>query len=174
MAKILFLIAPKMFRDEEFFVPFEAFKASGHDVTVISTQKGTASGKLGGAFKVHKTIDDVAADFYEALVIAGGPGSKEFLWPSDSVRQLIQDFSVKNKIVAAICSAAALPAIAAIAQGKKMTCFPGELEIAHLKTAQAIYTAENVTADGSLITANGPAAANEFAQKILEQLSPNS
>ena len=152
-------------------MPFELFKAAGHDVTVISTQKGTASGKLGGAFKVHKTIDDVAADFYEALVIAGGAGSKEFLWPSDSVKRLIRDFSAKNKIVASICSAAALPAMAGIAQGKKMTCFPGDVEIAHLKTAGALYTAENVTVDGNLITASGPAIANEFAQAIVQKLS---
>ena len=174
MAKILFLIAPKMFRDEEFFVPFESFKTAGHDVTVISTQKGTATGKLGGAFKVHKALADVAADFYEALVIAGGPGSKEFLWPNTQVHELIQEFAKVKKVIGAICSAAALPAIAGIANGKKMTCFPGEIEIAQLQSAHAHYTNENVTTDENLITANGPEAVHEFVQMILKKLLPTS
>lgn len=171
MSKILYLIAPKQFRDEEFFVPYEILRQAGHDITVISTEKVTASGKMGGSFKVHKTISEVDAHFYQGLIIAGGPGSKEYFWPSSEVKELILSFHQQDKMIASICSAAALPAIAGIAKDKKMSCFPGEKELEFLKAAGAIYTAQNIEVDGKLITADGPAAAEAFAHAILKQIS---
>ena len=54
----------------------------------------------------------------------------------------------------------------AIKKGKNITCYPAEVFIEMLKGYN--YTAEDVTKDENLITANGPRAAFNFAKAICE------
>jgi 4-methyl-5(b-hydroxyethyl)-thiazole monophosphate biosynthesis len=51
-------------------------------------------------------------------------------------------------------------------EGKKATCYPG---FEHLLDG-ATYTADLVTVDGNVTTAEGPAAAFPFAYELLAQL----
>jgi protease I len=39
-----------------------------------------------------------------------------------------------------------------------------------LKDGGAKYTGESVVADGNIVTADGPASAQKFAEKVLEKL----
>src|SRR5690606_23408496 len=119
MKKVLFVIAPEIFRDEEFLAPYEYLKNKGYDCTVASTRLGLATGKLGAKIQVHRTLDDTAADFYDALSITGGAGSKTFLWNNPALIELIQSFNKQNKVTAAICSAACILSQAGIMKGKK-------------------------------------------------------
>ena len=73
--KILFIIAQKGFRDEEFFEPYKIFKQHGYDVTVASINAGTALGKLGKTAVVDSAVKDINVSEYNAIVIAGGPGA---------------------------------------------------------------------------------------------------
>jgi 4-methyl-5(b-hydroxyethyl)-thiazole monophosphate biosynthesis len=53
--------------------------------------------------------------------------------------------------------------------GKKATCYPGFEQA--LKDAGAQYTADLVTVDGNITTAEGPAAAFPYAYELLAQLT---
>ena len=168
MANILMIVAPDNFRDEELFEPKKVFENAGADVVIASKGVKTARGKLGGAINVDKNIANVHVDDYDAIVFIGGPGASIF-FDDGTALGLAKDAYEKGKITAAICIAPSILANAGILKGKKATAFSSEED--NLNAKGAVYTGRPVTADGKIITANGPGAAAEFGKKIMEALS---
>ena len=168
MANILMVVAPDNFRDEELFEPKKVFESAGADVVIASKGVKTARGKLGGAINVDKNIANVHVDDYDAIVFIGGPGASIF-FDDGTALGLAKDAYEKGKITAAICIAPSILANAGILKGKKATCFESQQE--NLRIKGAIYTGDDTTQDGRIITANGPGAATKFGKKIMEALS---
>jgi len=168
--KILMVIAEKNFRDEEFLVPQKEFVSEGFNITVVSTSLREAIGKLGAKVKPDIEIRKVKFLEYDAIVISGGSGSKEYLWDNEILLDGIKKMFSAGKIVSAICASPVVLARSKILSGKKATVFPGAEEIKEIKEAGAIYTKENVTVDGNIITANGPESSKGFARAIIKEL----
>jgi len=166
--KIVIVIAPSMFRDEEFQIPYEYLKSEGADVFIASTTLSEAIGKLGLRVKPDITINKISTDVFDAIVFVGGPGVKAY-WDDKSIHRLAKSFLDNNKIVAAICSAPVILARAGLIKGKRVTSFPGDEE--EMKKSGCIYTSAIVEKDGKIITGNGPAAAKSFAETITKTLS---
>ncbi|MFH0832218.1 MAG: DJ-1/PfpI family protein [Candidatus Aenigmatarchaeota archaeon] len=165
MKSILMVVAPKDFRDEELLDTKLVFERSGARVDVASTAN-EAIGMFGHSVKT-KLIDDIVVDAYDALVLVGGPGA-EVYFNNQKILSLAKRFYEKNKITAAICIAPMILANAEILKSKKATVWPSLGEKLGAKGAK--YTATPVEKDGNIITANGPKAANDFAEIIVESL----
>ena len=72
-----------------------------------------------------------------------------------------------GKKISAICAAPAVVlAQLGILDGKQATCYPGFEQM----LTKATYTADLVTVDGQITTAEGPAAAFPYAYELLSQL----
>ncbi|ENN96522.1 Pfpi family intracellular protease [Methanocaldococcus villosus KIN24-T80] len=168
--KILMVIAPKDFRDEELFIPMEVFKEHGYGVDVVSTQKGTCVGMLGGKIEVDKTIYEINPNDYIAIVIPGGIGSKEYLWNNEKLLELVREFYRENKTVAAICLSPVVLARAGVLKDKKATVFPTKEAIEELKKYGAEYVDEGVVIDGKIVTGKSPEYAKDFALAIIKTL----
>jgi len=95
--KVLMVIAPEQFRDEELLVPKEKFEAAGAVVTVASTRTGEAKGMLGAKVNADKTLSEVKAQDFQAIVVVGGMGSPEFLWNEDKLHSLVQELNAAAK-----------------------------------------------------------------------------
>lgn len=171
--KILMIVAPERFRDEEFFEPKNVFEKNGYHVTVGSTRLGKASGSLGGEVDVDVLIDDVLIDDFDAVVISGGGGSKAFLWENLKLHSLLNEAFQKGKIVSAICISPVVLAKAGLLKGKDACVFPADDAIEEMKKAGANLKEEAVVADGKIITGNGPECAADFGQKIADLISEN-
>jgi protease I len=170
--KILMVIAPQAFRDEELLVPRQLFLDKGWHVDTASTVVGKATGMLGTDEEVSLTLEQVQtqANTYDALVVVGGMGSPEHLWNNTTLHQLAKTLHQENKVVSAICLSGAVLANAGVLQGKKATVWEMAESLACLKSGGADYTGEAVTQDGNLITANGPDAAQAFGEAIIQQV----
>jgi protease I len=167
--KILMVIAFKDFRDEEYFVPKEILEKNGFIIETTSNQKGLAIGADGGEVEISKTIKEIDIKDYEGVVFVGGPGMAKELDNLD-FQKLAQEFFKENKLVSAICIAPALLAKAKVLEGKNATVWSSPLDkspIKILKDNRANYVEQKVVRDGNLITANGPAAAEEFGNEIV-------
>lgn len=173
-AKVLMVIAPKDFRDEELFEPMAVFESNGLKVDVVSTTKGECVGMLGNKITVEKTIYDVNPDDYVAIVIVGGIGSKEYLWNNTKLIELVKEFYNKNKVVSAICLSPVVLARAGILKGKKATVYPAPEAIEELKKAGAIYEDRGVVVDGNVITAKSPDYARLFGLEVLKAIEKNN
>ncbi len=166
--KILMVIAPKDFRDEELFVPKRIFEERGAEVIVASTSTDTATGMLGGTFKPDMKISDANVSEYDAIVIVGGAGSMEYLWENEELRTLIKNAHDQDKVLSAICLSPVVLARAGIMDGKRATVSPYEEAIDELKGYGAIYVDESVVVSDRIITGRGPEDAEEFALKVCE------
>lgn len=168
--KILMVIAENNFRDEEFLIPQKEFISNGFKVTVASTLLKEATGKLGAKVKPDIEISKVKFLEYDAIVIAGGPGSKQYLWSNKILLKGINEMFFAGKVVSAICASPVVFARAGILLGREATVFPGAEEEKELEKAGAIYIKEKVTVDGKIVTANGPEASKDFAAAIIKVL----
>ncbi len=166
--KVLIIIAPKDFRDEELLIPLKMLEKVGANVTVASLKKGIAEGMLGTKYKVEYTINDVNPDEYDAILFAGGVGATIYFHNSEILDMVRKEYE-KGKIIGAICIAPVILANAGILRGKRATVWPSEAKI--LEDKGAIYTGNEVTVDGRIVTANGPKAAEKYANAIIELLS---
>jgi protease I len=177
LKRILYVIAPKEFRDEEYFIPERYFTQEQHyQVDTYSTQKGTAIGMFGGDVEVTLSLEDAtnATAQYDALVIAGGMGSPQYLWENPLLRKLIIEFNTAQKLVAAICISGVALAKAGILTHKNATVWKCDESIAAYKEAQVNFIDEPVITDGLIITANGPEASEAFAKTIATVLNKSS
>ncbi len=168
--KIVVVIASKEFRDPEYFVPKEILAKAGIEVVTASSigkDEGPAVGAEGGEVMPDLKIDEIQANGYDGIVFVGGTGAQEY-FDNPVALKLAQDFSGQGKIVAAICVAPVILANAGILKGKKATVFSSQSQV--LQDKGANFTDEAVVQDGNIITSNGPAAAQEFGEKLVEAL----
>jgi len=167
LANILFVIAPSNFRDEEYQRPREVLENAGFKVTVASKGVKTARGMLGMTVEVDKDLTEVTVRDFAAIVFVGGSGSSVY-FNDQTALNLAKEAYQQGKVIGAICVAPSILANAGILKDKKATCFSSEA--GNLQAKGAIYSKDSVTVDGKIVTADGPAAAELFGQKIVELL----
>jgi len=161
------VIAPEVFRDEEYAHPKAVLEGLGATVTTTSLRSGTCIGKLGMTAEATIAIADAEATDYDAVVFVGGGGAQVFF--DDPAAHALARSAYENRlVVAAICIAPSVLAHAGLLQGIRATAFPSQKEdlVAH----GAIWTGAPVEIDGSFITANGPDAARDFGMAIADAL----
>jgi len=165
--KALLIIAPENFRDEEYFHTKEELENVGIEVVTASRTTDTATGSKGGTAEPDISLREVNVDDYDAVAFIGGGGSSVY-FNNPAAHDIAKKTESTGKILAAICIAPSTLANAGLLKGKKVTSFSSEE--ANLRAKGADYTGDDVTEDGKLITANGPAAARKFGQAIARAL----
>lgn len=168
--KILMIIAPKNFRDEEYFTPKEIFLNEHFKVITASNGTEIATGKLGGTTNIDIDITGVDIKNYDALVLVGGSGALTYR-NNKIIDNIIKSAFESKKLTSAICIAPILLAESGVLKNKKATVWNGdkEQEII-LKKHGAIFVDKNVVINDNIITANGPESAEEFGKAIVNYL----
>jgi len=173
--KVLFVLMPEKFRDEEFSEPYEILKEKGYNITVAGFKAGVATGAGGYHCTVDTTLDAMKQsdfDAYDALIIPGGPGSTTYLWNNKPMQEVIQYFHTKKKVVAAICYAVIALVQSQILAHKTATVYPTDEAKQILKEHDVAFVADGcVTLESDkIITAQGPAFAKDFGHAICQLL----
>lgn len=165
--KVIIIIAPENFRDEEYFHTRESLERAGLDVYTASLQKKAVSSVDKKEVEVDMLLKDVG-DEYDAIVFVGGSGAKIY-FENEIAKELVQKYNNDSKIVAAICIAPLILAHAGIMNDKKATSWHRHQN--ELKEFGVLVTGEDVTVDGNIITGNGPKAAYRFGDTIAKALA---
>lgn len=168
--KVLMVIAPEKFRDEEFTIPAAAFQKAGIGYDVASTRRGPCTGMLGAVVNAPLSLEEVDFGSYDGILIVGGSGAQSFLWDDRILSGMVTSFHTAEKGVAAICLAPVVLARAGILRGKKATCFSSPASSGEMKAGGAVLVEKAVVSDGRIVTANGPAAASGFAETFIRTL----
>jgi protease I len=164
--RVLMVIAPKDFNDDEYFIPKKLFLEAGFEVATTSLEK-TAVSKNGQKQEVDFLLEDAEPNF-DVIVFAGGSGSTIY-YDNEKAHVLARQFHEQDKLVAAICAAPGILAHAGLLKGRKATIHPNHLKNFVVNGVE--NTGNDVEEDGNIITANGPEAAEEFAKRIVKRLS---
>jgi protease I len=168
LKKVLMIIAPENFRDEELLHTKEELERAGASITMASTKTAPARGMLGATVTPDIKLDQAKVDDYDAVVFVGGSGSSIYFNDSRALSIASEAFK-KGKVMCAICIAPVTLANAGVLKGKQATVWDGNL-ISRIESKGAKYVAKPVVVDGKIITANGPAAAREFGRAIAKAL----
>jgi len=169
MKKILMVIAPNKFRDEEFNIPKATFENNDIGIDIASHEVHEATGMFGAKAKITYNLTDINVNDYNAIVFVGGIGVENYkTYNNPDYLNLAKDAANANKIIAAICLAPMILANAKLLDGKNATVFESAKEFIIERGAK--YTNKQVVQDGNIITGNGPNAAKEFAEMIVKAI----
>jgi protease I len=168
--KLLMVVAPKRYREEEFEIPAKMFEEAGIEYDTASTKAGECEGMMGGTIEAKIAIKDAKEADYDGIVIAGGLGASDFLWSDDDLKTLTEEFGRSGKVAAAICLAPVVLARAGLLKGRQATVSESPASLKLIEEGGANYLKIPVVSDMNIITANHPTASKEFAEAIIEKL----
>ncbi|MBZ4421641.1 type 1 glutamine amidotransferase domain-containing protein [Myxococcus sp. RHSTA-1-4] len=169
MARIAFIVDSD-FEDSEFRVPYDAVKKAGHEAVIIGLEAGRQlKGKKGKeVIKAEKSVKDVIAKDFDALVIPGGY-SPDHLRTDIGMVGFVRDFFRADKPIAAVCHAGWMLVEADIADGRTVTSWPSIKT--DLLNAGARWVDREVVEDGNIITSRNPGDLPAFCEALLRQVS---
>ena len=161
---MIYLFLVTGFEEVEAIAPIDIFRRAGLPVTTVSiTDELTVTGSHGIPVVADTLLTD--NDYSDATLLFL-PGGTVKIAEHEGLQQLILAHNDAGRPLAAICAAPMLLGILGLAEGKRMTCYPG-FET-YLKGAE--YTAALVERDGLMFTGKGPAAALALGYAIVEYL----
>ncbi len=167
MARVCMVIAPEVFRDEEYSVPKEVLEDRGADVTTVSRRAGMCHGKLGMTAEATVALADVDATDFDAVVFVGGGGAEVF-FDDPAAHALARAAAARELVLGAICIAPSILARAGLLWTVHATAFPTQRDDLHAHGA--VWSEGPVEIDGRIVTANGPDAARDFGLAIARLL----
>ena len=172
MEKRIAILATNGFEESELTSPKEAMEKEGFKVDIVSLKKGKIKSwdkdDWGKEFEVDRSIDEVSAKDYNALVLPGGVINPDKLRREDNVLQFVRDFFKQSKPVAAICHAAWTLISAEVVKGRTMTSFHSIRK--DVENAGALWVDEEVVVDEALVTSRNPDDLPAFNAKVIEEI----
>jgi protease I len=186
MAKKILMLVGDFGEDYEIMVPFQALQAVGHTVHAVCPDKKagekirtaihdfegdqTYSEKRGHDFTVNATFNDVRANDYDALLIAGGR-APEYLRLNKRLLETVRYFAQANKPIAAICHAAQILTAADVVRGRVVSAYPAcAPEVRSAGGEYADIAIDKAVIDKNLVTAPAWPAHPDWIAKFLQVL----
>lgn len=156
------------FEETECVAVWDILKRAGIEVAGISiSNKTEITGSHGIRLLADETVDNVDMSTFDSVFLPGGMPGALNLTNSARVIKTLRDFNEKSKIIAAICAAPTVLAVANVDSGKTITSYPGFEK----KFINSRYSTERVVVSDNLITSRGVGTVLEFALKYVELLT---
>ena len=163
MPDVVMVIAPTVFRDEEYALPKSVLESRGAHVVTASVAPGECIGKLGMRALAETSVTDATLRDWDAVVFVGGAGSAVF-FDDAAAHELARRAVQTDAVVCAICIAPSTLAHAGLLRGVECTAFASQES--DLRAHGALWTGASVSVHGRIVTGNGPEAAIEFGQRV--------
>lgn len=127
-----------------------------------------ADGNWSNSYKVDKTLDQVSATDYNALMLPGGVINPDMLRRNEDALVFVRDFFKQEKPVAAICHAPQILISADVVKGRKLTSFNSIKD--DLVNAGANWVDQEVVVDQGFVTSRNPNDLPAFNDKLIEEI----
>lgn len=171
--KTILILATNGFEQSELDVPYAKLKEAGATVHIVAPEAGEITGwdqkDWGRAVKVDKTIAEVSADAYDAIVLPGGQMNPDTLRGTPEALTLIKRFFEQGKVVAAVCHAPWLLIDTGIAKGRRLTSYNTMKQ--DMINAGALWEDSEVVTDKGVVTSRKPDDLPAFVAKIIEEIN---
>ncbi len=165
------ILAADMFERVELEEPRKAVEDAGAEIDVISIHPGEIQGfdhfDPASTVKVDKTIEEVSADEYDALMVPGGVGNPDQLRGDENAVQFVRSFFEQGKPAAVICHGPWVLVEAGAVKGRKLTSWP-TLQT-DVRNAGGNWVDEEVVVDSGLVTSRKPDDIPAFNKKMIEE-----
>ena len=172
--KVVLVVAHQGYQPLEYSIPKKTLTQAGFTVVTASNKAGTAMAKDGSTTPVDILIDNVNPALYAGIFFVGGPGAMESLDNPISYTLITQTVRL-GKPLGAICVAPRILARAGVLTDKNATGWDGDNQLASIFKEYGVnYVAQPVVVDDFIITAQGPAVAQSFADASIKVLNSES
>ncbi|TKA00082.1 DJ-1/PfpI family protein [Bacillus thuringiensis] len=168
--KVLLIVPPERFNEDELFQPKEVLENAGVKVTIASTKTGEIIGDYQGKTKSERIFSETTATKYDALAVIGGSGTNDYLWENQELLNYLKQAHEQNVLVTGICAGSVTVAKTGLLNGRKATCYPVDVQKSQLKSHNVEYIEQHVVAYDDIITGDGPDGAKEFGESLVKAL----
>ncbi len=156
----------------ELEAPVGAVQVAGARADVITPSGGEVKtvhdGDVGEVLSVDRTLEDVVARHYGALILPGGAASVRALRANAGAMRFIRDFAALDRPVAAIDDAPLLLVEAGIVRGRMLTASRTVAD--EIREAGGEWLDEGVCLDQRLLTARGAEDVRRFCSRLVDLL----
>jgi len=163
------IMATDRFEESELFGPRDILKRKGARVTLASPAReeimATIHDAPGRWITPDLTIGEVRVEDYDALLLPGGVGNPDQLRMNEKAIQLIREFAMAGKPVAAICHGPWLLVEADLLRGRHATSWKSIRT--DLRNAGAIVVDEAAVTDGNIVTSRMPDDVPQFTDALI-------
>ncbi len=167
--KVIIVVAMDNYQPKELWPVYDTLMFEGFEITVAGSKTGTA--KSGAdSIDIDAVFSEISAADYSGIVVIGGTGVKN-LWDNEDLHALIDAVYGNGGVAAAICLAPLTLANAGVLKSGSSACWYNENEIdSRMSELEISDSGKDITVIERVITGNGPGAAQEFADEIIEKL----
>ena len=171
--KRIAFLATDGFEQVELTKPWEAIKAAGAEIVLVSPKEGNIQGmnhdEKADKFDVDLSVDQASAEDFDGLVLPGGVANPDSLRICETSVSFIRDFFKQHKPVAAICHGPWTLIEAGVVEGRRITSWPSLKT--DLKNAGANWVDEACVCDEGLVTSRNPDDLPAFCEKAIEEFA---
>ena len=161
------------FQQDELLKPRTALQDAGATVHVVSPESGKVRAwkhkDWGDEVNVDRTLDQVKADDYDALLLPGGVMNPDQLRIIPEAVQFVKRFFDDGKPVAVICHGPWTLIEAGVVRGFKMTSWPSVKT--DLMNAGANWVDQEVVVDRGIVSSRKPDDIPAFNKKMIEEFA---
>jgi 4-methyl-5(b-hydroxyethyl)-thiazole monophosphate biosynthesis len=145
----------------------DVLRRGGVEVVTASLAEGSVLASRKTTHLADKTLEEVANDFFELILLPGGIEGTKNLQNSELLKTRVLHQKKNGDLIAAICAAPnALRAWGVISGEDPFTAFPTSISLAR----GGKYKEERIVSHNNVFTSIGPGSAFEFALFLLEKL----
>ncbi len=159
------IIANNWFQDYEFGIPFDFFHHKWVKITIWAGRKSECVGVFWSKTIADKELEKIYGWDYDMVIfIGGGWAYSQYFHDKDYLR-----IAKEAKKLWAICIAPMILSESWIFNGKNVTGWDQNgVQKKFIQDNWGFWVDKDVVISGNIVTANGPDAAQEFAEKCLE------
>ena len=167
------ILAADMFERVELEKPRKALEDAGADTEIVSIHDGEIQGfdhfDPAKKIKVDKTVEEVSASDYDALLVPGGVGNPDQLRADENAVRFVRDFVESKKPLAVICHGPWVLVEAGVVRDRTLTSWP-TLQT-DIKNAGGTWVDKEVVVDDGIVTSRKPDDIPAFNEKMVEQFA---
>jgi 4-methyl-5(b-hydroxyethyl)-thiazole monophosphate biosynthesis len=167
MPRVLVPLAPG-FEELEAVTIVDLLRRASIEVVTAGLAAGPVRASRGVVIVPDTTLDAVADDAFDMVVLPGGLPGADHLDADPRVHHLLKRTAAAGGYAAAICAAPKVLAAAGLLEGRKATGYPGVLDRLNLPRTELLQ--RPVVTDGRIVTSRGPGTAMDFALALIEHL----
>jgi protease I len=165
------ILAADMFERVELEEPRKALEDAGATTEIVSIHDGEIQGfdhfDPAKKLKVDKTVEEVSADDYDALLVPGGVGNPDQLRGDENAVAFVRDFVTAKKPLAVICHGPWVLVEAGVVRGMTLTSWP-TLQT-DIRNAGGNWVDKQVVVDTGIVTSRKPDDIPAFNVKMIEE-----
>ena len=191
--KNMLMIIPKdYYNEEELEIPYEIFKSEDANIIIASGKMKEAVGMKTGRRMPDRlivdTMEGIVGDSYvtggtgtrqikavfQAVVVVGGSGARNYLWKDKITRLLLVDRYKSEFVVAAIGHGIGCLAESSLVENLEVPVNESEAKKPFLKILEegkALLSNQNVIVHERLIMGKDDSVAEAFAQAVVEEVA---